>query len=187
MTAPDLQPRAIAEAIQQAQEYVDRKARRNFCIGADQAKVNGYRLQATLIEEQVLPGFKKQLDVLRREQSTFLSAMTLEPPSKYKDRLRWEDQARAWNWKQQAKSVGRLDQYEYIYSFSSSLLHATPASLHQATLAEHEIGIFLDYILVSIADLADIAAEFLGTTMLTPLNKSTVLEQRLCQSPFTRH
>jgi hypothetical protein len=101
--------------------------------------------------------------VLERERSAFLNAMTLPAPMKYKDRLQWKDQARAWKWDRQAKSVGMLDQYEYIYSFSSSLLHATPASMHQATLEEHEIGIFLDYILVSISDVIDLSYELLRT------------------------
>jgi hypothetical protein len=162
-TPPELKKHAIKEATEQANSYVDRKARRHFCIAADQAKTNGYGIQAAIVEEQVLPDLRKKLEFLQRERSNFINGMTLPAPLKHKERRQWKDQARAWKWDRQAKLVGMLDQYEYIYSFTSSLLHATPASMHQTTLEEHEMSIFLDYILVSIADVVDLAREILQT------------------------
>ncbi len=42
---------ALPELLQQIQAETDRKARRNFCMYADQAKTNGHGFQAFLIEK----------------------------------------------------------------------------------------------------------------------------------------
>jgi hypothetical protein len=77
---------------------------------------------------------------------------------------KWEKQEQSWQWKQQAASVGMSDQYEFIYSFTSRLLHATPVSLttNQKLLEPEEMHRFLEYIYVSILDIVDLAKQMLG-------------------------
>ena len=68
------------------------------------------------------------------------------------------------NWKEEAGRVGMQAQYEFIYSFTSRLLHATPASIFtdQKNLEVAEMVLFLDYIYVSMLDALDIAARQVG-------------------------
>ena len=75
-----------------------------------------------------------------------------------------EKQEQSWRWKEQAAIVGMSDQFEFIYSFTSRLLHATPVSLttNQKLLEPDEMHIFLEYIYVSILDIVDLAKQMLG-------------------------
>src|SRR5690242_6919097 len=59
--------------------------------------------------------------------------------------------------------VDMSDQYEFIYSYRSRLMHATPVSLttNQKVLEMSEVYLFLEYIYVSISDAIDLAAEML--------------------------
>jgi hypothetical protein len=141
------------------QAETDRKARRNFCIYANQARTNGYGFQAFLVEEE-LPKLQKRLDDCRRAQAKRLSGINGKPPIGTK----WDQQERSWRWKEQAAVVGMSDQFEFIYSFTSRLLHATPVSLttDQKLLEPHEMHMFLEYIYVSILDIVDMAKKMIG-------------------------
>jgi hypothetical protein len=59
-----------------------------------------------------------------------------------------------WNWRQIALKVGQVEEYDYIYSFASTLLHATPASItgDQKDLEISELEVFLRFIDVNIND-----------------------------------
>jgi hypothetical protein len=61
-----------------------------------------------------------------------------------------------------AQKVHLTDEYDYIYSFSSRVLHATPASIttDRKNLELPEIQIFLKYIDVKIADVLALAWEY---------------------------
>jgi hypothetical protein len=59
----------LAGLLQKIQSETDRKARRNLCMYADQAKTNGHSFQAFLIEKQILPKLHAQLDECRRERA----------------------------------------------------------------------------------------------------------------------
>jgi hypothetical protein len=78
-----------------------------------------------LIEEQILPKLHAKLEECTKERAKRLASVKARPPVGTK----WEKQEQSWQWKQQAASVGMSDQYEFIYSFTSRLLHATPVSL----------------------------------------------------------
>jgi hypothetical protein len=60
-----------------------------------------------------------------RERAKWLASVKETPPIG----TRWEKQERDWRWKEQAAIAGMSEQYEFIYSFTSRLLHATPVSL----------------------------------------------------------
>ena len=68
-----------------------------------------------------------------------------------------------WRWRQMAERVGLANEHDYIYSYASKLLHATPASVttDNKNLELTEVYIFLRYVyakLLEIVDLADDAA-----------------------------
>jgi hypothetical protein len=145
---------AVAQAKELIESETDRKARRHFCLYAEQAKTNGYGYQAYLVEKQVLPPIDTQVQQLERERSAFLSSVTESPPVGSD----WEHQNHAWQWKAQAKLVDMLDQYEFIYTFASRLVHATPVSMttDQKLLEAHEVHVFVEYVFVAILDAIDL-------------------------------
>lgn len=61
-----------------------------------------------------------------------------------------------------AQQVGMVDEYDYIHSFASKLLHATTASIttDHKNLEHSEMEVFLRYIDVKITDLMTLAQEF---------------------------
>jgi hypothetical protein len=153
-------PKALADLLRQVEAETDRKARRNFCTYADQAKTNGHSFQAFWIEKQVIPKLHAQLDESRRERAKRLASIKESPPIG----TRWENQERSWKWKDQAAIAGMSEQFEFIYSFTSRLLHATPVSLttNQKLLEPAEMHMFLEYVYVSILDIVDLAKKMLG-------------------------
>ena len=66
---------------------------------------------------------------------------------------------RRWNWKEMAQKTQLDVEYSYIYSFISTLLHATPASIttDQKSLELTEIWLFLRYINVKISDVLSLS------------------------------
>jgi hypothetical protein len=149
-----------ADLLRRIQSETDRKARRNFCLYANQAKKNGYSFQAFLIEKQVLPKLHAQLDECRRERAKRLASVKGRPPIGKE----WAKQDQSWRWREQAAAADMLVQYEFIYSFTSRLLHATPVSLttNQKVLESEEMHMFLEYIYVSILDIVDLAKQIVG-------------------------
>ena len=73
------------------------------------------------------------------------------------------------NWKQRAAIVGMAAEYDFVYSYTSRLLHATPPSIttDQKNLEPGEIEMFLRYVKVAIMDMLDIATKVL-TRVSTP-------------------
>lgn len=57
-----------------------------------------------------------------------------------------------------AEKVSLTEEYDFIYTFSSKLLHATPASIttNQKNLELEEMLVFLKYINVKIRDLLEL-------------------------------
>lgn len=64
-----------------------------------------------------------------------------------------------WQWRGMSEEAGILDEHDYIYSFASKLLHATPASIttDQKNLERPEVCMFLRYIYVKMLEIADLA------------------------------
>ena len=64
-----------------------------------------------------------------------------------------------WNWKLNANKVGMGDEYEFIYTYCSRLLHASPTSVttDQKNLEDDEMLVFLRYILISMRTVLDLA------------------------------
>ena len=76
-----------------------------------------------------------------------------------------------WQWRGMADKAGILHEYDYIYSYASKVLHATPASLttDQKNLEMSEVYIFLRYIHVKMLEILDLAyAQPEGSTQKMP-------------------
>jgi len=134
---------------------IDRSAARAFSIYGEQAQTNGYRFQAHLVETKALPEVLKCIAELEKE----LESMKQNASPDVQNLLK------KWNWKEQSLRVAMENEYNYIYTFTSKLLHATPASLttDQKNLEPEEARVFLRYIHVRILDLLETARRTLTT------------------------
>jgi hypothetical protein len=152
----DLRPDHIAAATDSIMCEVDRKARRAFSLYAEDAKLNGFGFQAHLIEKQVIPQVNGHIRELEAKQKALATTCTASVRKKLKER---------WNWKAEARLSDMQAQYEFIYSFTSRLLHATPSSIFtdQKNLEVSEMVMFLDYIYVSMLDVLDLAKLRVGS------------------------
>lgn len=131
-------------------ELIDRKAARQFSIYAEQAKINGYGFQAYMVEQKALPEIEDSIAGLEQEKTTFNTTISED----IRDLI-----PKRWNWRQMADKVSLAEEYDFIYTFSSKLLHATPASIttNQKNLELEEMVVFLKYIDVKIRDLLELA------------------------------
>ncbi len=147
---PDKQATAASAATREVPARIDRIAARSFSLYGEQALTNGYGFQAHLIRSQAIPtaaAFAADIK-LERDQ---LEAR-LPPPVKALIPSRW-------NWAQMADKVQLRQEYDFIYTYTSKLMHATPVSMttDQKNLELAEIMMFLRYIRVRLADIADMA------------------------------
>jgi hypothetical protein len=138
-------------------EEVDRRARRAFNLYADQAKINGYSFQAFLLREKGLPQVEERIAIVVKEQAD----LERRVPGNTRPLTRHR-----WNWKAQAESVGMGKQYEFIYSHTSRMLHATPFSFagNQKNLEFEEVHMFLEYLYVSLLDSVETAEKDIGAS-----------------------
>ena len=132
------------EARRRISDEIDAEAARRFCFYSEDAKINGYSLQAYIVRKKLIP---RQQELLRD---------SIESRTKYKER--WAPTLasleKRWNWKDMAAKVKSLDEYDFIYSYTSRLLHAKPASIttNQKNLEPPEIYLFLRYCKSKIAE-----------------------------------
>ncbi len=134
---------------------IDAEASRRFSLYAKDAQSNGYEFQAYLIETKAVPQVDQALADIALERDWFDATI----PQDVKDLI-----PRRWQWRHMAEMVGLTDEYDYIYSFASKLLHATPASIttDQKNLELGEMQVFLKYIDVKMADVETLAREYVG-------------------------
>jgi hypothetical protein len=140
----------IAEFLEMAKDRMDAEASRHFSLYLEDAKTNGYGFQAYLVEKKAIPKAEQAIVDISSEIATFDSR--LEPAV--------ADLAKGkWQWRRMAQEVGLQDEHDYIYSFASKLMHATPASLttDQKNLEFSELYAFLRYVHVKILDIMQMA------------------------------
>jgi hypothetical protein len=69
--------------------------------------------------------------------------------------------ASKWNWFDRARDVGMDEQYRFLYSFTSKLLHAIPLNIiTDKELYPSEVIMVLDYIVISATDLLKAIEDF---------------------------
>ena len=149
-------PEFVQQAIAAKEEEVDRQARRRFILYRRAARTNGYSFQAYLIREKALKTAQEQLNQLVEDRANFerrvgealVTQITVTAKGK---RLRW-------SWKEEADAVGMIDAYDFIYGYTSRLLHATPVSFYtkKKNLDMEEMETFLEFSYVSILDFIEI-------------------------------
>jgi hypothetical protein len=146
----------IAAVTGSVMEEIDRKARRAFSLYAEEAKQNGFGFQAHLISRKAIPHIEAQIRELEDRQKALFRTCSPSVRKKLKER---------WNWKTEAERVGMRAQYEFIYSFTSRLLHATPSSIftNEKNLEVPEMVMLLDYVYVSMLDVLDLAKRRAGS------------------------
>ena len=138
------------DLLRNAMDRVDAEANRNFSIYFDDAKKNGYGFQAYLIEKKVVPKVEDALNQIDGELREYDNRV----PQNVKKLVKG-----GWQWKKMAEKTGILHEYDYIYSYASKLLHATPTSLitDHKNLEIQEICLFLRYIYVKMLEIMDMA------------------------------
>lgn len=151
--------KALMKNIKSVADSIDKEAARRFSIYAKQAKYNGYGYQAYLVEKKSIPPIELALSQIDVERKNFdgnilpiISDLAFDKNGKRK----------RWKWNEMAKEAGLQNEYDYIYAFSSKLLHATPASIttNQKNLEPEEMLIFLRYIEVKLSDIIEISSRY---------------------------
>ena len=147
----------IQEARKRIAAGIDSDAARKFCFYSEDAKVNGYSLQAYIVRTELIP---RQEKLLRD---------SIESKMEYKKR--WAtilaSLEKRWNWKDMAAKVNSLGEYDFIYSYTSRLLHAKPASIttDQKNLELQEVYLFVRYCKAKIAEVIDITIPLTNTSL----------------------
>lgn len=138
-----ISPDVILQTMNAVSEDIDRTARRRFSLYAEDAKTNGFGFQAYLLENKIVPKLEREIDELQAFKAKAISQM---PSSAHAHK--------PWKWKEQAANAGLSEQFEFVYAYTSRLLHATPTSMttNQKNLELNEIVIFLDFIYISFLD-----------------------------------
>lgn len=112
--------RTVVDGMRAASDLIDEKLALEFAIYSDQVRHNGYGFQAHLLKTQALPKAVEYAEENRNFLAKFNSrwAATID-----------ELKVKEWKWNARAAHVGMASEYDFIYSYTSRLLHATPASL----------------------------------------------------------
>jgi hypothetical protein len=144
-------PKSLSDAI-------DAEASRRFSIYAKDAQTNGYGFQAYLVQKKAIPQVGQALAEIALELDRFNATV----PQDVNNMIPRRNNRPYWNWREMAQKVGLTDEYDYIYTFASKLLHATPASIttDQKNLELAEMQVFLKYIDVKMDDLEILAQEY---------------------------
>ncbi|HID9459426.1 TPA: hypothetical protein ACXI1D_000943 [Proteus mirabilis] len=135
-------------------KIIDDKASRKFSIHAEQAETNGYGCQAYLIKNKQLTDVILYLNSVQNEKKLYESSVQNEIIKLTK----------GWNWKDKARETNTLDEYEFIYTFTSRMLHATPANISTnfKQLSDQEMIMFLKYIKIKLNDINELSVNFLS-------------------------
>ena len=153
-TSSDLTPKEFSSIFSKLMDETDAQAARKFSIYADVAKTNGYEYQASLVEKNEIPKVMICIQELKNEMEEF----EREAADLRGGLLKCK------KWKYMAQEVMMADEYDYIYSATSRLLHCTPASVttNQKNLEPVEVGIFLRYIYIKFRDIIELALSSLN-------------------------
>jgi AcrR family transcriptional regulator len=128
-------------------DELDDMVRREYCLHASAATENGYALQAMLIRDKLLPELDKRDATLAQNDSLLAPVLATTLTANLQGCIK------KWNWQLQAKLVGMEKNYDFLYRFTSRLLHSTPINLiTDKALAPEEQLVILDYIVISAGD-----------------------------------
>lgn len=128
---------------------IDAEAAKNFLVFADDAQKNGFGFQAYLIETKMIQAALGAVNRLEAGKLDF----SRDVPQSTRDLI-----PKKWDWRRMAGEVGMMEQYDFIYRYTSKLLHATPVSIttDRPNLELFEVRTFLRYILVTLREVIQI-------------------------------
>ena len=131
---------------------VDRFAEKEFLLYSEDAKHMGYGFTAYQLREKGLPELERKLKELQEYENNFYSHV--ESMNIHLDNLCNNAPK---TWKDKARITGLEEDYNIIYHHTSSILHATPASvMHERILEDAEIYIFIRYLYVRMYDTTEL-------------------------------
>lgn len=140
----------IHDYIKAHEAVVDAKVRATFSLYGHQAKTNGFDYQAHIIETEAIPHHRERIAIVKIHLSDLENSL---PTGLATTMQRELDDPVRWNWSKRAASVGMSSHYNFLYSYTSRLLHATPMNLiTPKNLDESEICTLLDYIFVAVSE-----------------------------------
>jgi rubrerythrin len=147
-------PGAASTMFTEIEQEIDSVAARRFALYAEQAQTNGYGFQAHLIKTKAMPKVKASLDEVALTLQSIDDAISPDIKKLVQDQ----------QWKHRAGIADMSEEYDFIYSYTSRLLHATPPSIttDQKNLEVEEMDMFLRYVKVRIIDLLQIAKTMLA-------------------------
>lgn len=146
----DISVAEYGDMVRQNMSRIDAMASRHFSLYLEDAKTNGYGFQAYLVEKKAIPPIESAINELKNELLEFEKHVQTDVRDLARQR---------WQWRGMSKLAGIEHEHDYIYSYASKILHATPASLttDQKNLEIQEVCLFLRYIHVKILEIADLA------------------------------
>jgi hypothetical protein len=152
---PDQLTLEMARAKDFIETAIDGQARRSFSLYAKQAKTNGFGFQAHLLRTQGISELEDQILTVSAERNDFDERCRPEVLKLAQSR---------WDWSKRASEVNMQNQYEFLYRYTSRLLHATAGSVFtdQKNLELAEILVFLDYVYVTMLDSLELAETRIG-------------------------
>lgn len=135
-------------------DVIDFEARRHFIAYAADAKVNGYGFQAHMIRKKAVAAAQADLENKRQVRRDFVDRFG-------QSLIDEAGGVSKWNWFDSAKAVGMDPEYQYIYRYTSRLLHATPMSFYTTSknLELTEMRLFLEYVYVRLLDIIDVVTD----------------------------
>ncbi len=138
---------------------VDLRARRSFALYRRAATTNGYTFQAHLIRSRAVKAAQDQLDQVRASKMEFETQVTKSILAA--ETIGVDGKRKRWNWRAEADRVGMVGTYDFIYAYTSRLLHATPTSFYtiKKNLEMEEMETFLEFTYVTLLDLNDVAGK----------------------------
>lgn len=150
--------RAAQDLHRKLLEELDLKARREFALYGAAAQFNSYAYQSHILQTKELPRHQEVLKKLQERQARLeqhLRSVLAEP------QLALATGRTKWNWRSLAKQVGMAKQYEFLYGYTSRLLHSSPVNLvTDKTLSRSERIAMLEYAFVTSLDLFDAISAF---------------------------
>ncbi len=142
---------AIAAETQRIVDLLDARLSKELILMSDDIAENGYSSQAHLIETRTLPEIDRQAGLNRESLRSFeiMWETQISVIHSYFEKKEFNKNGEIiWKWNKRAERVGMTNDYDFIYSYTSRLLHANPVSVstNQQTLTDDELLIFWRYI-----------------------------------------
>lgn len=131
---------------------VDSQARLAFAIYGPAAVYNGYGYQQHVLANSIKPKLEHDLQALKSELQSFESAR----PASSEVLMAKISQGRRVNWRRAAAEIGMRDEYDFVYSFASKMLHSKAIStVPNGQLSEGEAILMFEYAYVAATRMLD--------------------------------